>query len=330
MISFSFKLAAAGGLALLAFSLVAADVDSTSPHALKRSTFDGFDNSTSTLLAPHSTTFEAPVLTTRTHARSPPPRRAPAQPRRPVPRRREGQPFPAGRRRGAQEDRRPAQPGQHERAGSRYVALLSSPSRPSRRRLGGGQLLILSALFDGFPDSSSLLSLLAGTNNQQGTGQQNVNSTSGLPADIVDTGDPQKNLFIDPSQVAKGLANDGQAVPTAGTSSPPCASLETTERELTLSARSASRRSSCFGDERQQLHQRLPAPHRPRTSFLTPCIHLLRWRATLTLVRRARRTLSPRSQPLTNGQQCVPPPFLSSFLVLLLVVLLSASEPSKC
>ncbi|GAA6028894.1 hypothetical protein JCM8097_001491 [Rhodosporidiobolus ruineniae] len=35
------------------------------------------------------------------------------------------------------------------------------------------------------------------------------------PANIVDTGDPQKNLFLDPSQVAKGLALDGQQVPAA-------------------------------------------------------------------------------------------------------------------
>ncbi|TNY20563.1 hypothetical protein DMC30DRAFT_416832 [Rhodotorula diobovata] len=55
-----------------------------------------------------------------------------------------------------------------------------------------------------------------GTNDAQGTGQDNVNATSGLPADIVDTGDPQKNLFLDPSQIAKGLSNDGQAVPAAG------------------------------------------------------------------------------------------------------------------
>ncbi|GAA6021744.1 hypothetical protein JCM10207_008562 [Rhodosporidiobolus poonsookiae] len=33
------------------------------------------------------------------------------------------------------------------------------------------------------------------------------------PANIVDTGDPQKNLFLDDSQVAKGLALDGQQVP---------------------------------------------------------------------------------------------------------------------
>ncbi|GAA5982169.1 hypothetical protein JCM11641_000609 [Rhodosporidiobolus odoratus] len=33
------------------------------------------------------------------------------------------------------------------------------------------------------------------------------------PANIVDTGDPQKNLFLDPSQIAKGLALDGQQVP---------------------------------------------------------------------------------------------------------------------
>ncbi|GJN92294.1 hypothetical protein Rhopal_005324-T1 [Rhodotorula paludigena] len=50
---------------------------------------------------------------------------------------------------------------------------------------------------------------------QQGTGNENVNQTSGLPANIVDTGDPQRNLFLDPSQIAVGLANDGQDVPAA-------------------------------------------------------------------------------------------------------------------
>ncbi|GAA5944703.1 hypothetical protein JCM10213_009191 [Rhodosporidiobolus nylandii] len=35
------------------------------------------------------------------------------------------------------------------------------------------------------------------------------------PANIVDTGDPQKNLFLDPSQIAKGLTLDGQQVPEA-------------------------------------------------------------------------------------------------------------------
>ncbi|GAA6006573.1 uncharacterized protein JCM10292_005993 [Rhodotorula paludigena] len=50
---------------------------------------------------------------------------------------------------------------------------------------------------------------------EQGTGNENVNQTSGLPANIVDTGDPQRNLFLDPSQIAVGLANDGQDVPAA-------------------------------------------------------------------------------------------------------------------
>ncbi|CDR48264.1 RHTO0S16e04830g1_1 [Rhodotorula toruloides] len=48
-----------------------------------------------------------------------------------------------------------------------------------------------------------------GTTNPAGTGSQQTNSTSGLPKGIVDTGDPQKNLFLDPSQIAKGLAQDG-------------------------------------------------------------------------------------------------------------------------
>lgn len=53
---------------------------------------------------------------------------------------------------------------------------------------------------------------------EQGTGNENVNQTSGLPANIVDTGDPQRNLFLDPSQIAVGLANDGQDVPAASES----------------------------------------------------------------------------------------------------------------
>lgn len=35
-----------------------------------------------------------------------------------------------------------------------------------------------------------------GTTSSAGTGEQQTNSTSGLPAGIVDTGDPQKNLFV--------------------------------------------------------------------------------------------------------------------------------------
>ncbi|POY72139.1 hypothetical protein BMF94_4872 [Rhodotorula taiwanensis] len=45
----------------------------------------------------------------------------------------------------------------------------------------------------------------------QGVGQESVNGTSGLPNGIIDFNDPQKNLFLDPSQIATGLASDGTA-----------------------------------------------------------------------------------------------------------------------
>ncbi|GAA5993537.1 hypothetical protein JCM10908_000638 [Rhodotorula pacifica] len=45
----------------------------------------------------------------------------------------------------------------------------------------------------------------------EGIGQQSINGTSGLPNGIADVNDPQKNLFLDPSQIAKGLASDGNA-----------------------------------------------------------------------------------------------------------------------
>lgn len=43
----------------------------------------------------------------------------------------------------------------------------------------------------------------------QGVGQQSMNTTSGLPNGIANFNDPQKNLFLDPSQIAQGLASDG-------------------------------------------------------------------------------------------------------------------------
>ncbi|GAA5964714.1 hypothetical protein JCM8115_005704 [Rhodotorula mucilaginosa] len=43
----------------------------------------------------------------------------------------------------------------------------------------------------------------------QGIGQKSINGTSGLPNGIADMSDPQKNLFLDPSQIADGLASDG-------------------------------------------------------------------------------------------------------------------------
>ncbi|GAA5883057.1 hypothetical protein JCM3774_001095 [Rhodotorula dairenensis] len=43
----------------------------------------------------------------------------------------------------------------------------------------------------------------------QGVGQKSINGTSGLPNGIADMNDPQKNLFLDPSQIASGLASDG-------------------------------------------------------------------------------------------------------------------------
>ncbi|GAA5822089.1 hypothetical protein JCM3770_007014 [Rhodotorula araucariae] len=65
------------------------------------------------------------------------------------------------------------------------------------------------------PSRTTPVSLRGGVNNAQGSGKKNLNATSGLPANIVDTGDPQKNLFLDPSQIATGLANNGQAVASA-------------------------------------------------------------------------------------------------------------------
>ncbi|GAA5823945.1 hypothetical protein JCM11251_003354 [Rhodosporidiobolus azoricus] len=52
-----------------------------------------------------------------------------------------------------------------------------------------------------------------GDNNDGATAGGGVQQGNPPPADIVDTGDPQKNLFLDPSQVARGLALDGQQVP---------------------------------------------------------------------------------------------------------------------
>ncbi|GAA5930516.1 hypothetical protein JCM3775_003791 [Rhodotorula graminis] len=148
MFHLSSKLAAAGGLALLAFALVSANTDSTSPHALKRSTLA------------HS--HDAHDLVARQRNR-----------------------------------------GGRFRGGGRGNPFLQGVGEAPKKT-------------DGQLNPGNTNGQGQGTNDQQGTGQQNVNSTSGLPAVVVDTGDPQKNLFIDPSQVAKGLVNDGQAVPTAG------------------------------------------------------------------------------------------------------------------
>jgi hypothetical protein len=45
-----------------------------------------------------------------------------------------------------------------------------------------------------------------GTNQRPISGSQ---QTAGKPNGIADMSDPQKNLFLDPSQIADGLASDG-------------------------------------------------------------------------------------------------------------------------
>ncbi|BGP34320.1 hypothetical protein JCM10296v2_006135 [Rhodotorula toruloides] len=74
---------------------------------------------------------------------------------------------------------------------------------------GGGRFAGLRQQLDGKLDPGNKGGQGQGTTNPAGTGSQQTNSTSGLPEGIVDTGDPQKNLFLDPSQIAKGLAQDG-------------------------------------------------------------------------------------------------------------------------
>ncbi|BGP26676.1 hypothetical protein JCM10295v2_005629 [Rhodotorula toruloides] len=78
-----------------------------------------------------------------------------------------------------------------------------------RNGRGGGRFAGLRQQLDGKLDPGNRAGQGQGTTNPAGTGSQQTNSTSGLPDGIVDTGDPQKNLFLDPSQIAKGLAQDG-------------------------------------------------------------------------------------------------------------------------
>ncbi|BGO97452.1 hypothetical protein JCM10021v2_001102 [Rhodotorula toruloides] len=78
-----------------------------------------------------------------------------------------------------------------------------------QRNGGGGRFAGLRQQLDGKLDPGNKGGQGQGTTNPAGTGSQQTNSTSGLPEGVVDTGDPQKNLFLDPSQIAKGLAQDG-------------------------------------------------------------------------------------------------------------------------
>ncbi|KAL7337371.1 hypothetical protein BJY59DRAFT_704376 [Rhodotorula toruloides] len=78
-----------------------------------------------------------------------------------------------------------------------------------KRQRGGGRFPGVRQQLDGKLDPGNKGGQGQGTTNPAGTGSQQTNSTSGLPKGIVDTGDPQKNLFLDPSQIAKGLAQDG-------------------------------------------------------------------------------------------------------------------------